>query len=185
MSAEDHERPLERLLAARAQPITGKDGKLYAVRPICPADAPSLIRGYEAMTEQGKWFRMLYAVPHLSEAQALQFCSPDGRTELCIVVEGHGALENDILGGARIMDVGGGRDAEFSVSLRPEARGLGLARAALERVIEVARDAGCRSVWGTIAARNHAMLGLAERIGFEIKRDPDDFSLMIATLPLS
>ncbi len=177
-------RPLEALLANHDAPITGKDGALYAVRPIRPSDAPSLIRGYDAMSEQGKWFRMLHAVPHISEEMALRFCSPDPETELCIVIEGHDELANDILGGARIMDVGPGKAAEFSVSLRPEARGLGLARHALERVIAVARDAGCRSVWGTIAAKNHAMLALADRIGFKLRRDPDDFTLMIAELPL-
>ncbi len=179
------DRPLERLLEGRDAPIRGKDGALYQVRPIRPSDAPSLIRGYDALTEQGKWFRMLHAVPHLSEEMAREFCDPDPQTELCIVVEGHDALADDILGGARIADVGPGRACEFSVSMRPEARGLGLARAALSRVIEVARAAGCARVYGVIARRNTAMLGLAKRLGFEIRSDPDDMALVIADMPLS
>ena len=59
--------------------LTDKHGTSYRLRPIRPADAPSLMRGYNAMSEQEKWFRMLYTVPHLSEDLAQQFCAPDPR----------------------------------------------------------------------------------------------------------
>ena len=68
--------------------------------------------------------------------------------------------------------------------MRPEARGLGLARQALETVIDLGREAGCASVWGAIAARNEAMLNLATRIGFTLSRDPDDFSVIRAEMAL-
>lgn len=164
--------------------LTARDGDRYVLRTIRPTDAPSLIRGYETLSPRAKWFRMLHAVPHLTEEMAARFCAPDPETECCVVVEGHDSLTGEILGGARVADIGPGRDAEFSVSMRPEAQGLGLARQALETVIAVAREAGCRSVWGLISPANHAMLGLAERIGFAIRRDPDDVTLIRADLPL-
>lgn len=176
---------LERRIAAGAASLPGKDGADYAVRFIRAEDAPSLIRGYDAMTERGKWFRMLHAVPHLTEEMATRFCAPDTASEICIVVEGRGDLAGEILGGARVAGLGPGLAAEFSVSLRPEARGLGLARQALETVIEIARQRGCATVWGSISGRNEAMLALARRVGFEVHRDPDDFSLMHAEMALT
>jgi acetyltransferase len=107
---------------------------------------------------------------------ARAFCTPDPNRELCIVVEGVGELEGEILGGARIAGAVDGISAEFAVSLRPEAQGLGLARKALETVIKVAKESGYRKVWG--------MLALARRVGFSLRRDPDDFSLMLAEFPL-
>ncbi len=169
-------------LEAGTERLSAKDGRDYVVRPIRASDAPSLIRGYDAMTDEGKYYRMLHAVPHLSPEMAGKFCAPDPATECCVVVEGRDALAEEILGGARVSDLGPGRSAEFSVSLRPEARGLGLARLALETVIEVAREAGCRRVYGVIARTNRAMLGLAERIGFRLRGDPDDLTLIIAEL---
>lgn len=162
--------------------LTAKDGTDFHLRLIRPDDAPSLMRGYDAMSEQGKWFRMLHALPHLTPEMAAEFCAPDPDTEVCVVVEGRGALHGEILGGARAAGIAKGSEAEFSVSLRPEAQGLGLARLALETVIAITFEGGSKAIFGIIASANTAMLGLARRIGFEIHRDQDDPSLMIARL---
>lgn len=154
------------------------------MRPIRPSDAASLMRGYDALEERSKWFRMLHAVPHLTEDMALDFCSPDPSVEFCVVLEGRGELTGEILGGARVAGIGPGRAAEFAVSLRPEARDLGLARQALEVAIEIAREGGCASVWGSVSARNGEMLALAKRLGFATQPDPDDMSLLSARLSL-
>ena len=172
-------------LVAHEITARGKDGAVYRMRPIRPSDAASLMRGYDALSERSKWFRMLYAVPHLTDEMALRFCSPDPASEACVVVEGRRALDGEILGGARVADLGPGRAAEFAVSLRPEARGLSLARQALEAAIEIARESGCASVWGSIASENEEMRHLAKRLGFTTRRDPDDGSLLLATLSLA
>lgn len=184
MAPSDEQSTLCEKLLAEGITVRGKDGLDYHMRPIQPSDAPSLMRGYDALSDRGKRFRMFSAIPHLSEEMAAEFCSPDPESEVCVVIDGRGALEGEILGGARLADMGPGRAAEFSVSMRPEARGLGLARQALETVIDLGREAGCASVWGAIAARNQAMLNLATRIGFTLKRDPDDFSVIRAELAL-
>lgn len=167
--------------AALHQDIEARDGQVYHLRPIRRSDAPSLMRGYDALSERAKWFRMLHAQPHLSAQMALDYCTPP-EDEVCLVFEGHGALQGELLGGARIAGLGPGRMAEYSVSLRPEARGLGLARASLEAVIEVARARGCAGVIGLVARRNHAMRGLAKRLGMKEVIDADDPSLVVTDL---
>ena len=164
--------------------LQGKDGQPYLLRPIRPSDAPSLMRGYDAMSAQAKWFRMLYTVPHLTLETAARFCAPDPEREICLVIEGRGALEGEILGGARIAVEADGRTAEFSVSLRPEAQSLGLARAALSAVLDAAQDKGCDVVWGIIARDNRPMLALAQRMGFALKPDPNDRTITRAGLKL-
>jgi len=166
--------------------LTDKNGERYRLRPIRTTDAPSLIRGFDAMSDQAKWFRMLNAVPHLSEEMAARFCAPDPARDLCFVIEGHGELLGEILGGARIAGEDDGA-AEFSVSLRPEAQTLGLASGALEAILQAAHRKGINHVWGTIAVRNAPMIALARRLGFNLLSDPDDASLIRADieLPLS
>lgn len=171
-------------LEARELTINGKDGCIYVIRPIRPSDAPSLMRGYDAMTEESKWFRLLHPVPHLTEAMAVAFCSPNSASDICVVVEGAGKLSGEILGGARISGVSRAESAEFSVSLRPEAQGLGLARKALQTVLSAAGEMGYQKVWGSISTRNTAMLALAKRLGFSLRRDPDDLSLVKAEISL-
>ena len=171
-------------LESSAGTVTGKDGRSYAIRPIRPSDAPSLMRGYEAMTDASKWFRMLHSVPHLTDEMAHEFCTPDPKRDLCVVLEGWGALEGEILGGARIAGAPDGMSCEFSVSLRPEAQKLGLARQALETVFAVAKEMGYTRIWGSIHEHNEPMLHLAETLGFTLRRDPDDLSLMKAELSI-
>ena len=167
-------------LSARAITIAGKDGKPHLARPIRLADAPRLMRCYDALTDEAKWFRMLRRVPHLSKAMAIDFCSPDPKRDLCIVLEGDGPLKGEILGGARITGDEDGEWAEYAVTLRPEAEGLGLAHQALEIVFAAAKEMGYKHVWGAIHVDNGPMLHLAQRLDLHVHRDPDDGALMVS-----
>jgi acetyltransferase len=182
--ADSYHAPLRQRLADRSVTICGKNGVTYVVRPISPKDAPSLMRGYDAMSDQAKWFRMFNALPHLSPEAARRFCSPDPKRDVCLVIEGQAALAGEILGGARIAGEPDGRSAEFSVSLRPEAQGLGLGHHVLDTVLHAAREMGYEKVWGLIAVTNIAMLALARRIGFDLQPDPWDHTLVRAELVL-
>ena len=176
---------LRQRLERRQVFLEAKDGERYLLRPIAPTDAPSVIRGYNALSPRERWLRMLHAMPELSEAAAQQFCSPDPVLDICLVLEGKGALACDIIGGARITGERNRETGEFSVSMRPEAQGLGLARQALQVALEAAAEAGYKAITGHIAASNGAMLGLAQRLGFTIRFDPDDPSQRIAEISLA
>ena len=162
--------------------LRAKNGEDYVARAISISDVELLMRGYDALSDQSKWFRMLHALPHLTEEIATKLCSPDPKTEVCLVIEGNGDLRGEIVGAARVSDIGERHIAEFAVTLRGEVRGLGLARQMLELLIDICRQEGCASVWGEIATANTHMLHLARRLGFAIRRDPDDFSLSLAEL---
>lgn len=164
--------------------IRGKDGADYVLRPIEPADAASLIRGYTAMSPRERWFRLLYAVPVLTPEAAAEYCAPDPVLDICLVIEGQGELAGEIVGGARITGAPNRTDGEFSVSMRPEVQGLGLARQALATALEAAAEAGYRRIYGHVSVKNDGMRHLAKRLGFSIRRDPDDFSQLLAEIRL-
>ena len=164
--------------------IEAKDGERWLLRPIEPADAASVIRGYNALSPRERWFRLLHAVPELDAETARRFCSPDPVLDICLVLEGRGELAGDIVGGARITGERNRLSGEFSVSMRPEVQGLGLARQALETALRAAAEAGYERIFGHIAASNTAMLGLAERLGFSIRFDPDNPAQRIAEISL-
>jgi len=169
----------------RPQEVQARNGRRYILRTIKASDAPSLIRGYEALSPQDRWFRMLHAMPEMSEASALAFCTPDLERDFCLVLEGQDELTSEILGGARITGDASGKNCEFSVSLRPEVRRLGLAQAALRMALQAAADAGYERVYGAIARDNRAMINLAVLLGFNIRNNPDDPALVIAERSLS
>jgi acetyltransferase len=185
MTSSQDCRLLREKLVAEEIRLRGKDGIDYLIRPIRPSDTQPLKRSYDALSERSKWFRMLHALPHLTEEIARELCSPDPDIDVCLVLEGQGALCGEIIGGARVVGIGPGHAAEFAVTLRDEVRGLGLAQQSLEMLIDIAREADCASVWGHIAASNTNMLRLARRLGFEIRRDPDDLTLSLAEISLA
>ncbi len=162
--------------------VADRDGRVHVLRPIRPSDAPAMMKGYDMLSDEAKWFRLLHAVPHLSEEMAVAFCSPDPEKDVCLVIEAGDGTE-DIIGGARLMHDGPER-GEFAVSMRPDWQGQGLARQALEAVLDWGRGRGMRHVWGEISARNEPMLSLARRVGMKIRRDPEDGALMIAEIEL-
>lgn len=172
--------PLRERLLRRKVTIAGKDGHPHLARPIDETDAGRLIRCYDAMTDRGRWFRVLHHLPHLTQDMARDFCTPDPEHDLCIVLEGDGPLEGEILGGARITGSKDGKTAEYSVTLRPEAEGLGLAHKALELVFEAAREMGYTHIWGTIHSENGPMLQLAHSLNLHVHRDPNDAALMVS-----
>lgn len=165
--------------------VRGKDGRDYRLRPIEPEDAPSVIRGYQALSPRERWFRFLHAVPEIMPEAAAAFCSPDPDQDICLVIEGQGALAGEVVGGARITGAPNRTDGEFSVSMRPEVQGLGLARQALATALDAAAEAGYRRVHGHVAVRNDGMRNLARRLGFTIRRDPDDATQLIAEIRLA
>ena len=175
---------LRQRLADRRVYLEAKNGERYLLRPIEPGDAPSMIRGFNVLSPQQRWFRFLHAVPELTHEAAVAFCTPDPELDICLVLEGRGALAADIVGGARINGEPHREVGEFSVSMRPELQGMGLARQALQTALRAAAEAGYRRVIGYVAARNIAMLRLAERLGFTIRFDPDDPAQRIAEIEL-
>lgn len=165
--------------------ISANDGRVYRLRPIRPSDAPSLARGYAAMSSEAKLARMLYKVPELTPEMAAKYCSPDPGSEYCVVVEGRDELAGEVLGGARLVRAGKSeKTAQFTVSLRPEAHGKGLAREAIQTLLGVAREMGVESVWGLITADNQPMIDLAKSLGFAIRPNPEDPTEVLARIEL-
>ena len=55
--------------------------------------------------------------------------------------------------------------------LLPEFHGKGLARVALERVFELARSLGGRSVWMQVNKRNHRAVAAYRKAGFHVAQE--------------
>jgi len=59
-----------------------------------------------------------------------------------------------------------GETAEFALVVADAWQGKGLGRMLLERLCQYAKAAGYRALYGHILQANHAMLDLAQRLGF-------------------
>ena len=75
--------------------------------------------------------------------------------------------------------------SSYSVTIRSDKQGLGLGRICFERVLDYARSRGIEEIWGSVLAENEGMLGLADRLGFTRRRDPDASEIVITEKRLS
>ncbi len=159
--------------------IVDRQGRAYRLRSICPEDAPALQRAFARMDIDDRRTRLFAPTRELSDEAAAQFCNLDEDTEMCLVLE-HAAEPGEILGGCRLMGDPDGASAEFSVSLRSDMKGYGLGRVLMETLLKEAPALGFREVWGSILADNGAMVALCRKLGFAVRRDPDDFEVVKA-----
>ena len=157
-------------------PIVDRYGFKYWLRPIHLEDAPALQRAYARMTPDDRHARLFASIPALTDQAALDFCTV-GENETCLVLVSDGE-PGEVLGGGRLMGTVGGASAEFAISMRSDLKGRGLGKALLQKLLELAPSMGVKRVWGSVLATNTAMKLVAERLGFEAKRDPDDFRLL-------
>lgn len=94
-------------------------------------------------------------------------------------------LEKEVLiGVARYALESAGR-AEFAIVIADQWQGRGIGRRLLARLADLARRRGLRSLYGDILSINRPMLGLVQKVGFTLARNPDDATLTRATLLLS
>jgi acetyltransferase len=162
------------------QTATLRDGRTIRLRPIRPEDAPALKRLFEALTPEDRRRRLFSSMREISDEFAARLTQIDYDREMVLV-----ALDPDdpdvFLGGARIAADADNRRAEYSVTIRSDRQGLGLGRICFERVLAYARSRGIEEVWGSVLAENEGMLGLAERLGFTRRRDPETPDVFITT----
>lgn len=155
-----------------------KDGREIRLRPIRPEDAGRLQQLFNSLTPEDRRKRLFSSMRELPDELAARLTQIDYDREMVLV-----ALDPDdpdlLWGGARIAADADNRRAEYSVTIRSDKQGLGLGRICFERVLDYAKSRGIEEVWGTVLAENEGMLGLAERLGFTRRRDPDSPDIFI------
>jgi acetyltransferase len=75
--------------------------------------------------------------------------------------------------------------AEFAIVIADSWQGRGIGSRMLARLAAIARQRGVRRLYGDILSVNRPMLGLVQKLGFTLGRNPDDATLTRATLSLA
>ena len=123
-------------------------------------------------------------VKELNHQIAARLTQIDYDREMAFVLINSRAAKPAILGVMRIIADPEGARAEYAGAVRSDLKGQGLGRLLLEEIVECCRRRGIREIWGEVLRENAPMLGLARKLGFSIKTDPDDPSAMVVTRAL-
>jgi GNAT superfamily N-acetyltransferase len=156
-------------VAEHSEDVVLRDGSSLLVRPIRPADAAALVALHGRLSADTIYRRYFGVRPHLSPADVERFTRVDGRARFALVA----LREADLVAVARYEGRPGERSAELAVVVDDALQHQGVGRLLLERLVDVAREAGLETIVADVLAGNAAMLGLLRSLDLPRRSESD------------
>ena len=163
--------------------IVLRDGTRLFVRPIRPEDAAGITRVFPDLSPEDVRRRFLGPMKAPPPRLLERMTNIDYGDEMALLAFAADA-PGDPVGSVRLIAEPDRARAEYAIMVGPTMKGRGLGRMLMTEIIAHARRIGVGEVYGIILANNEPMIGLARKLGFAIRADPDDHSLVIARLRL-
>ena len=148
-------RDYERLLRLR-------DGRIVAIRPLLPCDAPALSEAIMTADADTLRRRFLGGRPRLTPAMLTRLTSLDYQRRFALVAAAAGSRRGVAI--ARYEAVGD-RVAEFAIAVDPAWRRIGLATVLVELLAQAALDRGIDEFSMSYLAENRPVAALIARSG--------------------
>jgi acetyltransferase len=137
------------------------------VRPIRPEDEEALVDMLRRSSREDIRLRFFGAIKAFTLPFAARLTQIDYDREMALV-----ALPPDsgeILGVARLGTDPDREAAEFAIMVRSDLKGTGLGYSLMCAILDYARQAGVRRVFGEVLKENERMLRMARELGFTIR----------------
>ncbi|MFT4273971.1 MAG: bifunctional acetate--CoA ligase family protein/GNAT family N-acetyltransferase [Pantoea sp.] len=161
-----------------------KDGQHCLFRPILPEDEP-LLRDFIALvTKEDLYYRYFSEINEFTHEDLANMTQIDYDREMAIVAVRQHAGHDEIIGVTRAISDADNIDAEFSVLVRSDLKGLGMGRRLLEKMIRYTRDHGLQQLNGITMPHNTGMITLARKLNFRVNIQLDD-GIVSLNLPLN
>ncbi|MDO6409581.1 bifunctional acetate--CoA ligase family protein/GNAT family N-acetyltransferase [Pantoea phytobeneficialis] len=161
-----------------------KDGQHCLFRPILPEDEP-LLRDFIALvTKEDLYYRYFSEINEFTHEDLANMTQIDYDREMAIVAVRQHAGHDEIIGVTRAISDADNIDAEFSVLVRSDLKGLGMGRRLLEKMIRYTRDHGLQQLNGITMPHNTGMITLARKLNFRVSIQLDD-GIVSLNLPLN
>jgi acetyltransferase len=138
--------------------------------------AQSFVRGLSPRTHRRRFHGRLPALGVLALETGLAATHPRHHAVVATVRDG---MREVLVGDARFVLEGDGRDAEFAIVVSDALRRQGLGRALMLALQQAAADAGVRWLHGEVHDDNPAMLNLMLSLGFVPTRRDEDAGLVM------
>ena len=161
------------------------NGRELLIRPIRSEDAEPLRAGFMLLQPDEIRQRFLFAMKELTPEMAAHLTRPDPKREFALVAAEPLPPGEALVGAvARASINEGTRDAEFAILVSRYIGGMGLGHHLMRRLVRWARGKKLQRLYGDVLEHNHAMLSLAESLGFRRERVEDAPGLTRVVLEL-
>jgi len=161
---------LVRFTAEYREQATLRDGRIVTLRLLRASDRPQLARGFNRLSDEGRYKRFLSAKTRLSAAELDYLTDVDQQTHVAIGAVLYDAEadgnEGEGQGIARfIVDSQDPSVADTAVTVADDAQGNGLGSLLFSRLAAAAIERGVRRFRGEVLASNRAMVAITEAMG--------------------
>ncbi|HET6151887.1 MAG TPA: GNAT family N-acetyltransferase [Marmoricola sp.] len=146
-----------------AADVVLRDGRTAHMRPISPEDGESLVRFYEDVSDQSKYFRFFAPMPRLSERDVQRFTHVDHRDRVAFVL----TVAEKILAVASYELIGEG-EAEVAFLVQDAHQGRGIGQLMLEHLGQAARERGVHRFVAEVLPDNQRMLQVFYEQGYQV-----------------
>lgn len=159
------------------------DNHSVTIRPIRSADLDREREFVNALSTATGYQRLL-SQRNLSEDELRRFTDIDYTCHFALVATTlQSGLERQVGVARYIRDDNSGK-AEFSIVLSDDWQARGLGNRLLCSLIDVAQASGIHELHGSTLTENTAMIKLARKLNFTIRRDPQGAYITLLTLQL-
>jgi acetyltransferase len=161
------------------------DGITLTLRPIRPEDATieqSFVRG---LSDRSRYFRFMQAVQELTPEMLVRFTQIDYDREMALiaVVETDAGSEQQVAV-ARYTTRPDGQGCEFAIVVADDWQRRGIGTHLMQSLMREAHSRGIRQMEGEVIAGNQHMLALLARLGFSVRPNPSDPTVVRASRSL-
>ena len=149
-------------------------GNDVTIRPIRPEDAELTQHFVRGLSEESRYFRFMDAVRELSPEMLARLTQIDYSREMALLALTRLGDEEVELGVARYSTNPDGESCEFALVVGDAWRRQGLGHKLMSALMDAARAQGIKRMEGEVILGNHAMLKLAQSLGFDSAAHPED-----------
>ena len=170
--------------ASSPAPAEREPDPAIRIRPIRPSDLELERRFVYGLSARSRYLRLLSGRP-LQPGELERWTNIDPSREIALVaIANHGGDDEEV-GVARCVvdDAAAGR-WDFAIVIADACQRRGLGRALLGALVAAARDAGVRTLSGITLVENRGMVALARGLGFSVRREDGDATLLRLELAL-
>lgn len=159
---------------------TLKNGLPVFVRPIRPEDAELVQEFVRNLSDESRYNRFMSSIKQLSQNTLVRFTQLDYDREVALTMI-HQSKDNEeeMLSIARYTTDPDMQVCEFAISVSDDWQGQGIGYIMMNLLFDAARHQGLKIMRGEILTANTGMQKLTRKLGFQIRKDPDDNSICL------
>ncbi|MBS3804332.1 MAG: GNAT family N-acetyltransferase [Oleiphilaceae bacterium] len=156
--------------------VLPKSGRRVIIRPVRAEDEPNHRVFHQRQSPESIRYRFFQYRKQFTREDVAQMVQIDYDREMVFVAnapreDGEG---EETLGTVRIWADADNLRCEFAVMVHDKMKGEGLGMRLMQKMIDYCRDRGIIEMVGNVMPGNRPMLRMAERLGFDVRYNPDE-----------